>query len=149
MNDDDLEVLARGIVCTMSAVSQARKSVMGDAWESESAEVVVRTLRAGVADDAECAPVYDRALELWPSSLRMLVDGELDPDDSLVDVMTAATTAARVLSADGYDDYAFALRNVAIATAAAAAEDGVLEVGGDHVTDAERSVIDTVDAILS
>lgn len=145
-SEEQISFLARGVVGAMLAVSQVRKSVLGDVWEAESAEVVVRSFASSYAESTIQRVILDRALESWPSMLEMLVyDG--DVPDSLAEVMFGVTAADDALSPEDRSDYTFIVRNVAYATAGATAEDGLLEAGGDHYSDDERRVLDDIDAI--
>lgn len=145
-SEEQISFLARGVVGSMLAVSQVRKSVLGDVWEAESAEMVVRSFANTYEEGTVQRTILDRALESWPSMLEMLVyDG--DVPDSLAEVMFGVTAAGDALGPEDTSDYLFIVRNVAYATAGAAAEDGVLETGGDHFSDDERQVLDDIDAI--
>ena len=149
MTDDSIELMAAGVVGAMLAVSQARRSVVGDLWESESAEVVLRTFQNSADDGSTLAAVLERAGHRWPSALDMLRGAHEDVPDALADVLTGVTAATDHLDAGGRSDYGFLLRNIATATATAAAEDGLTAVSGDHVSAEEREVIEKIDSICS
>lgn len=149
MSDDPIDMMAAGVVGAMLAVSQARRSVLGDLWESESAEVVLRSFQSSAEHGTTMAEVIERADSRWPSVLDMLRGSHPDVPDALADVMTGVTAATDHLDADGRDEYGFLLRNIAAATATAAAEDGLTDITGDHVSPEEREVIDKIDSICA
>lgn len=150
IDDADATTLADGVIAAMVEVSEVEGSVVGEVWESESAQDVLETFQLDAAHGTVMRRVFDLAMDRWPSVLGVLLhEGErLDAKRSRLHIAEAVATAKRILETDDLETYRLAVFNVAAATAAAVGRH--LRRGSDdrNVSDDERAVIREIDAMF-
>lgn len=149
LDGSDVEKIADGVIAAMVEVSAVHGTVVGEVWESESAQDVLESFQLDAEKGSALRTVFDVAMERWPGVLSVLTGAgeQLDPAHARDHVVEAVSTAKEVLTTEDLETLRVTIFNVGAATAAAVARPH-LGRGRERVSDEERAVIDEIDGLF-